>query len=98
MSTDTWFIDEAKDFVEKKEKNYYCTIFLQKNNKPVITFRVGTSDEVMVKYICITKWYLGKEKAKIFEESVLKNNKLTKETLKMVEDFDKKFRLLVSNK
>ena len=49
---------KALDILEidtKIEKKIFCTLFTKKKNKPVITFRVHTLDEEIVKYICILK-------------------------------------------
>jgi len=76
----------------------YCTLFLRKKNKPVITFWVNTDNEDLVKCICITKGYLGEEKAKKFTKLLEEEKQGEKEGEEMLAEFDKKFRLLISNK
>lgn len=84
-----------------KEKPYYCTLFTKKNNKPVTTFSIDTNDEVGVKYTLILKGYLGSLEGKVFDnikEFLFDKGKLNNKAIEIGDKFDKKFRLLVSNK
>lgn len=83
---------------EKKESKKYCTLFLKKKNKPVITFWVHTLDEKTLKYICILKGYTGKLKPKIFDniqEYLTNGVELSEGSEKELEKFNKLYRILV---
>lgn len=84
-----------------KIKPYYCTLFLKKKNKPVATFSIDTTDEVGVKYTFILKWYVGTLEGETFDnikEFLFEKGKLNKKALDLGDIFDKKFRILISNK
>jgi hypothetical protein len=80
---------------------YYCTLFTKKKNRPLITFWVHTKEENAVKYMCIYKDYIGEVDKKIKENIkayLFDKGELSEEAKDLGEKFDKKFRVLVSNK
>lgn len=100
--------NNIKELLEEPQENlkwqvnyvWFCTIFLKKKNKPLMTFDTleGFTEE-HGKAIALMKGAMGsldKETFKIFREFVNQTGKLDKETKFLVSQFDKKFRVLVS--
>lgn len=82
-------------------KNYSCTIFRIKKNKPIRTFIIDTKDKVGIKYALILNGFLGKiekEADENIRDFIFKGGKLTEKSLAYGLIFDANYRLLVTEK
>lgn len=79
-----------------------CTIIRKKKNRSLYTTGVPKGfTERYWKYLWIAKWilsYVEDEVREVFEDCLLKKKDLPEKYEYLIEDFDKKFRILVTDK
>lgn len=96
--------DEMEEEINKWESQHppftgFCTIFLKKKNKPMLTFdTLEWFTEGHWKAIALMKWAmwtLRPEIFQVFKEYVNGTGELNNDAEYLVKEFDKRFRILV---
>lgn len=88
-----------EQILEMAKKTWYCTIFKKKNNKALGTIKIMWDfTEDHGKAYCIKDWLMGKVNPKTIENIInFANGKqyLNKEAEELMDNFDKKYRVLI---
>ena len=92
---------EGIEIAKNKANPFYCTLFKRKNNKALKTFLVDNDKEEEAILLCILAGSMGELDNDTFEnikDFVTDKGELNKKSLEIKKQFNKYFRVLISNK